>query len=98
MKINLILTLGLLTLTLGFIGCGAPAANTTNANAKPANAANTTANTANTAANTATAPAVDGQVIKIEEAGIQVTVPKGFKFSKDGEDTIIQSEDEGVDI
>jgi hypothetical protein len=37
-------------------------------------------------------------VIKIEEAGIQMTVPKGFKFSKDGEDTIVKSEDEGVDI
>ncbi len=97
---NIILTLGVLTLTLGFIGCGAPAAN--NANAKPANTnanANTTnTNAANTAANTATAPAADGQVIKIEEAGIQITVPKGFKFSKDGEDTIVQSEDEGVDV
>ncbi len=98
---NIILTLGVLTLTLGFIGCGAPAAN--NANAKPANT-NANANTtntnaaANTAANTATAPATDGQVIKIEEAGIQITVPKGFKFSKDGEDTIVQSEDEGIDI
>ena len=98
---NIILTLGVLTLTLGFIGCGAPAAN--NANAKPANT-NANANktntnaAANTAANTATAPATDGQVIKIEEAGIQVTVPKGFKFSKDGEDTIVQSEDEGIDI
>jgi hypothetical protein len=97
---NIILTLGLLTLTFGLIGCGAPAANNTS-NAKPANTANTSNTTTNTntaAANTATAPAADGQVIKIEEAGIQVTVPKGFKFSKDGEDTIIQSEDEGVDI
>jgi len=27
-----------------------------------------------------------------------MTVPKGFKFSKDGEDTIVKTEDEGVDI
>lgn len=98
---TLLLFIGTLALSLGFIGCGAPAANTTNANAKPA--ANAAANTANanantTAANTATAPAADGQVIKIDEAGIQVTVPKGFKFSKDGEDTVIKSDDEGVDI
>lgn len=65
---NIILTLGVLTLTLGFIGCGAPAANNTAAN-KPANAntaanttnTNTAANTAaNTASNTAAAPAASG--------------------------------------
>ncbi|CAN5371044.1 hypothetical protein BH10ACI3_BH10ACI3_17360 [soil metagenome] len=96
---TIILTISALALTFGLIGCGG-AANTGNANKaantnanKPANAA-----PANTAANTAAAPAADGQVIKIEEAGIQVTVPKGFKFSKDGEDTIIMSEDEGIDI
>jgi len=102
MKTNVILTTGLLAASLGLIGCGAPAANTANAN-KPANT-NAAANTANTAAantaaaNTATAPATDGTVIKIDEAGIMMTVPKGFKFSKDGEDTIVKTEDEGVDI
>lgn len=100
MRTNTIITAGILAVSAGLIGCGAPAANT-NAN-KPANtnsntpAANAPANTA--AANTATAPATDGQVIKIDEAGIQMTVPKGFKFSKDGEDTIVKTEDEGVDI
>lgn len=101
MKTNTIISVGLLALSAGLIGCGAPAANT-NAN-KPANTntnankpANTTANTA--AANTAAAPATDGQVIKLDEAGIMMTVPKGFKFSKDGEDTIVKTEDEGVDI
>ena len=100
MRTNTIITIGLLTVSAGLVGCGAPAANTnankaanTNAN-KPA--ANTPANTA--AANTATAPATDGQVIKLDEAGIMMTVPKGFKFSKDGEDTIVKTEDEGVDI
>ena len=27
-----------------------------------------------------------------------MVVPKGFKFSKDGEDTVVKSDDEGVDI
>lgn len=65
---NIILTLGVLTLTLGFIGCTASVTtgNNTNAN-KPANTAanttntNTAANTAaNTASNTAAAPAASG--------------------------------------
>lgn len=100
MRTNTIITAGILAISAGLVGCGAPAANT-NAN-KPANtnankpAANAPANT--TAANTAAAPASDGQVIKLDEAGIMMTVPKGFKFSKDGEDTIVKTEDEGVDI
>jgi ABC-type oligopeptide transport system substrate-binding subunit len=82
--------------------------NTTNAN-KPAvvtntntanstNATNSTNTTSTNASNTATAPATDGQVIKIDEAGIQMVVPKGFKFSKDGEDTVVKTEDEGVEV
>lgn len=100
MRTKTIITAGILAISAGLVGCGAPAANT-NAN-KPANtnankpAANAPANTA--AANTAAAPASDGQVIKLDEAGIMMTVPKGFKFSKDGEDTIVKTEDEGVDI
>ena len=99
---KIILTLSVAATAALFSACGAPAANTTNSNAnKSATNTNAAANTANTntaAANTATAPATDGQVIKLEEAGIMMTVPKGFKFSKDGEDTIVQTEDEGVDI
>lgn len=101
MKNKFILTLGVAATAAVFSACGAPAANTTNSNAnKPANT-NTVANTnaaANTAANTAVAPATDGTVIKLEEAGIMMVVPKGFKFSKDGEYTIIKTDDEGVDI
>jgi hypothetical protein len=98
-----ILTLGVAAAAAAFTACGAPAANTTNTAAnKPANtnaAANTASNTAaNTASNTAAAPATDGTVIKIDEAGLMMTVPKGFKFSKDGEDTVVKTEDEGVDI
>ncbi len=98
MRTNIILTLCVAATAALFSACGAPAAN--NTNAKPANVAPATPATpaATTPATKADAPAADGQVIKIEEAGIQVTVPKGFKFSKDGEDTIIMSEDEGIDF
>ena len=98
MKTNIILSIGILTIALVFSGCGAPPA--ANA-AKPAasNSANKTSDsTTNTAANTASAPKADGDVLKIDEAGIQMVVPKGFKFSKDGQDTVVKSEDEGVDI
>jgi len=99
---KIILTLSVAATAALFSACGAPAANTTNSNAnKSATNTNAAANTANTntaAANTTAASATDGQVIKLEEAGIMMTVPKGFKFSKDGEDTIVQTEDEGVDI
>lgn len=98
MRTNVILTLCVAATAALFSACGAPTAN--NTNAKPANVAPATPATpaATTPATKADAPAADGQVIKIEEAGIQVTVPKGFKFSKDGEDTIIMSEDEGIDF
>ena len=101
MRANILIALCIAATAALFSACGAPGANTSNAN-KPANANTASnANKANTntaAANTATAPATDGQVIKIEEAGIQFTVPKGYKFSKDGEDTVVKSEDEGIDI
>jgi len=101
MKTNTIFTVGLLAISAGLVGCGAPAANT-NANKAANTNANANANAnkpaANAPANTAAAPAADGQVIKLDDAGIMVTVPKGFKFSKDGEDTIVKTEDEGVDI
>ena len=42
MKINIILTLGLLALSLGFIGCTASVTTGNNANAKPANSAAST--------------------------------------------------------
>ena len=97
MRTNVIITLCVAATAALFSACGAPAANNT---AKPANAAPATATTASpvTPATKADAPATDGQVIKIEEAGIQVTAPKGWKFEKDGGDTIIKSEDEGIDF
>lgn len=80
-----------------FSACGG-AANTNTNTAKPASPAAASPAKSAEPATKADAPAADGQVIKIEEAGIQVTVPKGFKFSKDGEDTIVMSEDEGIDF
>ncbi|MEP6947515.1 MAG: hypothetical protein ABJA02_16470 [Acidobacteriota bacterium] len=103
MKNKLIIAMSVGASAALFSACGGAATNNANTNVKTANAttnanANTSNANANAAANTAVAPATEGTVIKIEEAGIQMTVPKGFKFSKDGEDTIIKSEDEGVDI
>lgn len=80
-----------------FSACGAPAANNTNT-AKPASPAAASPAKSAEPATKADAPAADGQVIKIEEAGIQVTAPKGWKFEKDGEDTVIKSADEEIDF
>jgi len=110
MKLKVISTFGVTLLALAFSACGGAATNTNLAN-KTANATNmvvnTAGNTANAVSNAVTVntnsaanstAAVEGDVLKIDEAGIQMVVPKGFKFSKDGGDTIVQSEDEGVDI
>jgi hypothetical protein len=81
-----------------FSACGGAATPTNTA--KPANAApaNTTTPKTDAPANTnAAAPATTGSVIKIEDGGIQFTAPKGFKISKDGEDTAVTTEDEGVE-
>jgi hypothetical protein len=87
-----ILTLVIATVATAIAACGGAATNT-NTN-KPATNANANKPAA-TPANSNTAAAT-GDVIKIDEAGIQMTVPKGFKFEKDGEDTIVSTEDEGV--
>jgi spore germination protein YaaH len=107
MKIKNLSIVGIAALAVAMSAC--PAATNTNTGTNNSNANktavvvnatnNSTANTANTNTTTTNAAAVtDGQVIKIDEAGIMMTVPKGFKFSKDGEDTVVQTEDEGVDI
>lgn len=90
-----ILTLVIAVVATALAACGGAASNT-NTN-KPAANANANKPAANTNTEKTSAP-VDGDTIKIDEAGIQMTVPKGFKFSKDGEDTIVKTEDEGVDI
>lgn len=105
MKIKNLSIVGVAALAVAMSAC--PAAtntNTTNSNANKnavvVNATNnSTTNTANTnTANSNNAAATDGQVIKLDDAGIVMTVPKGFKFSKDGDDTVVKTEDEGVDI
>jgi len=108
MKIKNLSVVGVAALAVVMSAC--PAATNTNTANNAANANkntavvvnstnNSTSNTTNTsAANNTAASTTDGQVIKIDEAGIQMTIPKGFKFSKDGDDTVVKTEDEGVDI
>jgi hypothetical protein len=110
MKLKFISTLGTAALALTCAACSGTNTATTNTTVNKSNTAvvtNSNAPATNTAAtsaaNTASAastssPAMAGDVLKIDEAGIAMTVPKGFKFSKDGEDTIVQTDDEGVDI
>lgn len=100
MKLKVVLTLTVGALALS--ACGGGAATNTVVN-KTGNATNAVANTMNSNANTMTAntntdSAMAGDVVKIDEAGIMMTVPKGFKYSKDGDDTVVKTEDEGVDI
>lgn len=110
MKLKVILTLGVASLALTACG-GAGTANVANKTGNAANiVANTTGNAVNTVGNTvanvtnsntnsnSNSTAMSGDVIKIDEAGVMMTIPKGFKHSKDGEDIIVQTEDEGVDI
>jgi len=100
MKTNIILTLGILAFTLGFIGCNASFSTNSNADAKPANS-NSAANTTNsntTASNTSTVPKTDGDTVKIDDGGIQMVIPPGFKHSKNGEDTLVTTPDGGVEI
>jgi hypothetical protein len=83
------------------VACGGGAANS-NANAKPANAnTNTAANTANTntaTANSAAAPAAGGDTINLEEGGVTMTVPAGFKHEKEGNDILVTTPEGGVEI
>ena len=44
------------------------------------------------------AAATGGDVIKIDEAGIQVVAPKGFKIEKDGETTNLISPDDAFEV
>ena len=90
-----ILTLVIAVAAAAIAACGGATTNT-NPN-KPANANTNKPAVTNSNTEKASAPA-DGDVVKIDEAGIQMTVPKGFKFEKDGEDTIVSTEDEGVAV
>lgn len=99
MKTNILLTLGVATLSVAFSGCSASVStgnNTTNTNA--ARPVNTTANTNSTTTNTNTAAPVGGEVVKIEEGGLQMTLPKGFVSKKDGDGILVHTADEGVAV
>ena len=102
MKLSIVSTLSIAMLALAFSGCSSSTGNTNSntavvANTTNSNAANKPAETNKPAANTGS-DAATGDVIKIDDAGIMMTVPKGFKFSKDGDDTIVMTEDEGVEV
>jgi hypothetical protein len=90
-----ILTLVIAIVTAAIAACGGAAGNTNTNKTANANTNKPAVSNANT--EKAAAPA-DGDVVKIDEAGIQMTVPKGFKYSKDGEDTIVSTDDEGVAV
>ena len=114
MKLKTVSIAGISLLSIAVAACSPAATTTNTNSNKAVVVNNNTANTTNTAnmtntsavntmntntmSNTNTTSAAGGDVLKIDEAGIMMTVPKGFKFSKDGEDTIVKSEDEGVDI
>lgn len=108
MKLKNILFIGLAASAVTFSACTPAATNTTNStnttNANKTatvntNSTNSSSNTnTNAASNTNSTAKVDGDVVNIDDAGITMVIPKGFKFSKDGEDIIVKTEDEGVDI
>lgn len=92
MKFSLVTFLGISLLT--FAGCTSAEKANTNTNAAPA--ANKTAETPKPAETKTDSSS--GDVVTIDEAGITMTIPQGFKFSKDGDDTVVMTEDEGVDV
>lgn len=104
MKIRNLTIVGISALAIAMSACPSATNTTTNtntnANSGNKNAAVVNSTPANTTATTTTSPAAatDGQVLKLDDAGIVMTVPKGFKYSKDGDDTVVKTEDEGVDI
>ncbi len=108
MKLKVISTLSVASLALVFSACGGAVTNTNLAN-KAANATNTVVNTASNMTNSAvntmnantnanTTAATSGDTIKIDEAGIQIVAPKGFKIEKDGETTNLISPDDAFEV
>lgn len=103
MKTSTVSTFGVIISALVFSACGGGAATTANktvvANTTAVNSVNAPSKPASApAATTAAAAPADGDVLNIADAGLTMVVPKGFKFSKEGEDTIVKTVDEGVDV
>jgi PBP1b-binding outer membrane lipoprotein LpoB len=102
MKIKVLLVIAAVSMAAIISACSGSmstgnSANTTNSNAaKPANttAANTTA--ANTTDSNSSAPA--GDIVKLDEGGILMTVPKGFTSTKQGADVVVSTADDGVAV
>lgn len=100
MKTNILLTLGVATLSVAFSGCSATVStgNTTNAsNTNAAKPANTTATNSNATNTNAAAPA-DSSVVKLEEGGLQMTLPNGFEMTKEAGDVVVSTADDGVAV
>lgn len=109
MKFKVFKTLTLVSLTFAVLACGS-AANTTsvtNANktAVVTNAENTNDNsTTNLNANSninsisSAIESSDGEVVKLDEAGIEMVAPKGFKIIKDGETVNMISPDNTLEV
>jgi hypothetical protein len=107
MNFKLIMISAFVASALMMLACGGSTTPANSAN-KPANAPavnattpTTNTNATNTAApanSTAAAPAADGSIIKLDDAGIMMTVPKGMDFSKEGEDTVVKTADGGIEV
>ena len=91
MKLNAIILLSAAALSLGSIGCGSPAANTSTTTPAAATPDTVTADLVK-------ANKIEGDVVKDEDAGLQVLVTKGMKQAKEGQDTVVKTTDGGVDI
>src|SRR4051794_29411918 len=85
MKTNILLTLAVFVISLGFIGC--------NSSPKAGSTAGNKVATANSAA-----PASGDDTLTIAESGIILTVPPGFAHEQDGDEILITSPDDGINI
>jgi hypothetical protein len=98
MKIKFLLAIAAVSIAAIISACsGSVSTGNSNANAKPANT--TAVNTSsNSTSSNAAAPAPAGDVVKLDEGGIQMTVPKGFTSTKQGADVVVSTDDDGVAV
>src|ERR1700755_1256785 len=101
MKIKVLLVIAAVSLTAIISACSGSFSTGNSANsANSANTSNTAkvvnSNTANTTDSNSSAPS--GDVVKLDEGGIQMTVPKGFTSTKQGADVVVSTADDGVAV
>ncbi len=93
MKSRLVSMLIFAVLSLILSACGGQTTENLVVNAnKPADGAVTSKNTNQTVVTSIT-PTSDGQLVKFESAGIQVTMPGSFKVQKEGDDVLVTVSD-----